>query len=146
MNNKTIIDYVLNSPENTNPVILNQMLDELSAGSGEDQTIWKICFYGDFRQEQGEVDVSIGSEINSGQKQEQDELLGNGSLYVYFIANTPLKKKTGQIEDYNEHAIAQLIGWSTEPDGAPNIEFPYIPKEDNETLYPVWGEWEPIED
>lgn len=33
MDNKTIIDYVLNSPENTNPVILNQMLDELKGGS-----------------------------------------------------------------------------------------------------------------
>ena len=39
MDNKTILDYVLNSPENTNPAILNQMLDELKSSSTDNYTV-----------------------------------------------------------------------------------------------------------
>lgn len=38
MTKDEIIDYVLNSPENTNPNILKGMLDQLDSGSGESVT------------------------------------------------------------------------------------------------------------
>lgn len=49
MNKKAIIDYVMNTPHNTNPAILKQMLDANSGGAGceieviSDETIDFIC-------------------------------------------------------------------------------------------------------
>lgn len=36
MTKKEIIDYVMYSPENTNPSILSQMIDNVAGGEGEE--------------------------------------------------------------------------------------------------------------
>ena len=42
MNKQDIIDYIMDSPENTNPAILNQMIDEVSGGGSNNIFIIKI--------------------------------------------------------------------------------------------------------
>ena len=40
MNNQDIIDYVMNTPHNTNPAILNQKLNKLAGGAGKTLVIY----------------------------------------------------------------------------------------------------------
>ena len=42
MTKQQIIDYIMDSPENTNPAILNQMIDEVSGGGSGDINIFMI--------------------------------------------------------------------------------------------------------
>lgn len=52
MNSQEIVSYVMNTPSNTNPVILKQMIDENSGGAtngNDDNITWREVLCGDGR-------------------------------------------------------------------------------------------------
>lgn len=66
---KDIMDYVLNSPENTNPAVLSQLLDRFSAESGSEAV--EEAFEEAFALEDGQTyaaaaDVTVSGEGKVG--------------------------------------------------------------------------------
>ncbi len=47
MNKQGVIDYVMNSPQNTNPAVLSGMLDDISGGGSTDKTVGTFKHLGD---------------------------------------------------------------------------------------------------
>lgn len=91
MDNKTILDYVLNSPENTNPAILNQMLDELKNSSTDNYTVKIVgtwsgeVFLGD--DWAMEAQVPIGESIKLPDEELIINILGGDEFGVGFTTS-----------------------------------------------------------
>ena len=58
MDNQQIIDYILNTPQNTNPAILNQMLNELRNGNNNIEVLNLVPYNLDLNQRK--IDKTFG--------------------------------------------------------------------------------------
>ena len=138
MDVKTILDYIYESPENTNPNILGPMLEELKA-SGEKE-LWTITFKGDtydycgFGWEQ-QVMEEAPERIKTIKKQ--------------FLAGSSITNLEDYPMDYN--MMTGCIGYTTadldtyyyeseipEEVAAKLVSFPYTPSSNNEVLKAVY--------
>lgn len=79
MDKDKILDYVMNSPENTNRAVLSSMLDSMSSGGGNDESIFII------------KGLYSGNTISNPSKtfEEMLEAYNSGKLLVFRYLNIP---------------------------------------------------------
>lgn len=106
MTKNEIIQYVINTPENSNPNVLRSMLDELSAGGDSDFSIANVTINGQADEPNAEVQF-VGCIVDSNQLKLSDQLpVGTTNIQlILYKQQTPLFIYNIQDVSYTDNCI-----------------------------------------